>query len=155
VDGHRETARNRGGRHYQHIRFISASDKLCALHNPESMLLVDDDEAEFGELHVLLNQRVSAYGEIYFAVANRRLKSALFTRRKRSCKQFDSVWSLRKEPFQIARMLFGQNLGRHHKSRLIAVLNRNDDRLRGDYCFTRTHVALQEPIHWVRRGEIV
>jgi hypothetical protein len=41
------------------------------------VLLVDDDEAEVGELHVLLDQRLRADGEVQLAVGERLERAAL------------------------------------------------------------------------------
>ena len=51
-------------------------------------------------------------------------------------------------------MLFGQNFSGRHQSRLKFVI----DGLRGGECrnhgFAATHIALQQPLHWIRCRQI-
>ena len=62
VERHRQRARNRRRGHHEHIRRDALLHQLESLHHAEAMLLVDDDEAEFGELDVFLDQRMRADG---------------------------------------------------------------------------------------------
>ncbi len=61
-DRHRDGARDRRRRHHQHVRRcgVALGGQRRSLLHAEAVLLVDDDEAEVGELHLLLEQRVRA-----------------------------------------------------------------------------------------------
>ena len=63
VNRHRERARDRRRGHDEHVRCDAFPRQFEALHHAESMLLVDDHEAEFGELDVLFNQRMRPDGD--------------------------------------------------------------------------------------------
>ena len=60
--GHRHRARDRRRGHHQHVRPGSRGllAERVALLDAEPVLLVDDHQAEVGELHLLLEQRVRA-----------------------------------------------------------------------------------------------
>ena len=61
VDGHRHGARDRRGRHDQHVRRpVALGAQGVALLDAEAVLLVDDDQAEVGEVDALLQQGVGA-----------------------------------------------------------------------------------------------
>ena len=58
---HRHRARDRRRGHDQDVRLdLGAVDERRPLLDPEPVLLVDDEQSEVGELHVLLDQRVRA-----------------------------------------------------------------------------------------------
>ena len=62
-DGHRDGARDRRGGHDEHVRAVSSralARQRLALLDAEAVLLVDDDEPEVEELHLVLEQRVRA-----------------------------------------------------------------------------------------------
>ena len=55
VQGHRQRAWNGRGGHDEHVRRHALLGQFEALHHAETMLLVDDDEAELRELDVFLD----------------------------------------------------------------------------------------------------
>ena len=60
VERQGESARNRRRGHHQDVRRDSLADQPVALHHSETVLLVHDDQAQPGELHVLFDQGVRA-----------------------------------------------------------------------------------------------
>ena len=60
----RERARDRRRGHHQHVRRDALLHQAEPLQHAEAMLLVDDGEAQVLELHVLLDQRVRADGDV-------------------------------------------------------------------------------------------
>jgi len=60
--GHRHRARDRRRGHHQHVRPRARGllAEHVALLDAEPVLLVDDHQAEVGELHLVLQQRVGA-----------------------------------------------------------------------------------------------
>ena len=60
--GHGDRARDRRGRHHQHVRAALAglAAQRVALLHAEPVLLVDHHQAQLGELDLLLEQRVGA-----------------------------------------------------------------------------------------------
>ena len=51
-------------------------------------------------------------------------------------------------------MLPGQNLGRGHQRRLVAVGNRQQHGIHGHDRLAAAHVALQQPMHGMRPGHV-
>ena len=61
---HRDGARDGRGRHDQHVGcHLGAVDQRCPLLDAEPVLLVDDQQTQLGELHVVLDQRMGADDE--------------------------------------------------------------------------------------------
>ena len=61
----RQRTRDGSGAHHQYMGTFSLGAQLKALHNPETMLLISDAKTQLGELDALLDQGVSADGEVY------------------------------------------------------------------------------------------
>ena len=60
-DGHRDRARDGGGRHDQQVRrLLALAAQRVALLDAEAVLFVDDDQAEVVELDLVLDQRMGA-----------------------------------------------------------------------------------------------
>ena len=51
-------------------------------------------------------------------------------------------------------VLLGEHLGRRHQRPLVAALHGGQQRRHGDHRLARADVALQQPVHRVRRGEV-
>ncbi len=61
---HRDRARDRRRRHDEQVRRLRRLvAQRVALFDAEAVLLVDDDEAQVGELHLVLDQRVGAHDD--------------------------------------------------------------------------------------------
>ena len=78
VDHQRERARDGRGGHDEHVRPLGFADERRALAHAEAVLLVRDDQAEAGILHVLGKKGVRADHEVIFSSFNRGLRLALF-----------------------------------------------------------------------------
>src|SRR5581483_3374067 len=75
VERERQGARNRRSCHYQDVRFSHGHisgllHELESLQDAETMLLVDDDEAEIREVHVLFDQRMRSNDQLRVARGN-------------------------------------------------------------------------------------
>ncbi len=115
--------------------------------NAETVLLVDDDQAEILELDIVLKERMGSDDDARLSRGDGgqpllALASLVATREP---ERFDAQGP---EPTsQAALVLFGQQLGRRHQGRLTPSLQRLQGRERGDHGLARAHVALQESLH--------
>src|SRR5215470_6564112 len=155
VNGHRQAARDRRGRHYQDVRVDAAPSKLGALQHAEAMLLVDYGEAELSELHRVLNQRVRSDDQVDVARSDGVLNLALLFRLQTAGEQLDAIRGVGEPAPDVAGVLFCQNLRRRHQGRLVAVLDRDDHRLNRDDRLAAAHVALQQAVHGLVAGHVV
>ena len=95
------------------------------------MLLVDDDEAEFAEGDRLLYERVSAGHRR--EPTQRRCRSAILLTAARS--EPTSISTRTRASLavvDVARVLLGEDFGRHHQRRLVAVLHNGEHRQQRD-----------------------
>ena len=139
-----------------------------ALLDAEAVLLVDDDHAEAVERHALLDQGVGADDEVdrrrRRARPSTRLRSAPVTRLvSSSTRSGRSANRLSprvgtaqpvEQPADAGGVLLGEHLGRRHQRALVAALHGGQQRRDGDDRLARADVALQQPVHRVRRGEV-
>ena len=70
VNGHRQGARDGGGRHHQQVGVVSFVFEFLALFDPKAMLFVDDGDAQAVILHRFGNQGVGAHNQIDLAVGD-------------------------------------------------------------------------------------
>src|SRR5882672_10612423 len=94
-----------------------------ALRHAETVLFVDDREAERAERNLLLEERVSPQGDLRLPRSDRGASSfALFL--ALTARQPGDLHSERRQPFaELAKMLLGENLRWRHHRGLHAVLD--------------------------------
>ena len=125
-----------------------------ALLDAEAVLLVDDRQRERVELHAFLEQRVGADDQRYLSAQDRGERGAARARVHRAGDEHDRNLE-RREPFrQRSRMLLGQQFGRRHQRHLRARTQRQCRRRRGDRGLATADIALHEPRHRLRQGEV-
>ena len=135
--------------------------QLEALLHTEAMLLVDDDQAEIGEVGLILLQCVGADDELCIAAHDAALRLALGRGVERAGKKHDLVRSpgARRDGVceQLARgevVLRGEDLGGRHQRDLGAVLDGNQRGLHGDDRLSRSDIALQQTAHGLRFAHV-
>ncbi len=125
--------------------------ELRALHDPEAVLFVDNDQPELPEQNVLLNERVRANNDHavtggYFGkvalLGTGGLEGNLDA--ERFCKLHD-----------IQIVLLGQNLGRRHQGRLISAFHGIEHGHERNDCFAGADIALNQPVHRDRPRHVV
>jgi hypothetical protein len=125
-----------------------------ALTHAEAVLLVDDGQAEAGELHLVLDQGMGADRDRRLASADfcdRRILVLLF-QAARQPGHFDAQ---RRQPGgELAVMLLGEDFGRRHQRRLVAGLDRVQHGQRRDDGLAAADIALQQALHRVRLREV-
>src|SRR5262245_37618338 len=114
----------RRGRQCQHIDLGPQSFQSFLVLNTEALLLVDDDKAEFLELHVRADEPMRADHHVDAAVRQPIHDATLLSPGAKSTEAFDDKWVLG-EPFGKGPiMLFGQDRGRYEDGDLFAIVDR-------------------------------
>ena len=158
VRSHRERARYGRRRHDQLMRLPPAARAFFAqahaLMHAEAVLLIDDREAERGELHALLKERMRADDERRAALAQRR-PNTLARLAGLPARGERDVDPERLEPAaKIVGVLVGQEFRRRHERDLVTGL---DGARRGERRHQRlaaADIALHEPQHRLRELKI-
>ena len=50
------------------MHFFTFHGQIRSLLHPKAVLLIGDDQPQVGEFHIILNQRVGAYRNVYIAL---------------------------------------------------------------------------------------
>ena len=135
VGGQRERARDRRRGHVQDVRrhpLHPLGVERPALLDPEAVLLVDDAEAEAGELDRRLDQRVGADDQAQLAGREPLQRFLAPRRRRRPGQQRERGRLFGQQLAERHRVLLGQGLGRRHQHRLEAGFQRPQHRVDGD-----------------------
>ncbi len=118
------------------------------------MLLVDDDQAEVGEVYVVFDEGVGADDEVDLAAEEAGAGVALGAVVKRAGEEGYAVGTLSagRDFFaeELARgevVLRGEDLGGRHESDLVAVFDGDERGLEGDDGLAGAYVALEETAH--------
>ena len=159
VDQHRRGARDRCRRHHQHVGRVSLGPQQVALFDAEPVLLVDDRDAEVGELDAPVDQRVRPDEDVDLAgeQAGRDLapvggRGAVGEQRG-AHRPFAEQRTLGRDgehaehPAHGQLVLFGQHLGRGHERALVPALHRHEQRGERDDRLPGTDLALEQPVH--------
>ncbi len=117
-----------------------------ALLDAEAVLLVDDQQRQAGEAHVLLQQRVRADRQAGLARGDARQRLATVPGGQRSGHQLGGG-ERADEPRRRLRVLRGERLGRGQEHALQPGLGGADQAVEGDDRLARADVALQQPPH--------
>ncbi len=120
-----------------------------ALEDAEAVLLIDDDEAEIGELDFLLDESVRADDEVRLALSDAAARGALQIIVERAREERDAVL-LRRAAEDFARgeiVLRGENFSGRHERGLVAVLDGDQHGLERNDGFAGADVALEQAAH--------
>ncbi len=138
-----------------------------ALLDAEAVLLVDDDHAEAGEVDRVLDQRVGADHDVDRSVGQPDQHVLAVRSGDPVGEQLDPQRPVAEQVAGIRNadageqgtdaggMLLGEHLGRRHQRRLVAALDGDHHRVDGDDGLARADVALQQPVHRMRRRQVV
>ena len=152
-------------RHHQHIgrRCVGALlAKRRALLHTKPVLLVNHHHAQAGKLHPVLNQCVCTYKYVYLPAGQIAQQLLSPVACYPACQQLHSqlpvakqvvwVWHLQpvKQPRHTNKMLLGQHFGWRHQRTLVPALHRRQHCSHRNHRLSASHIALQQPVHWVR-----
>ncbi len=147
----RERKRAGNGRrgHDQHVRFrISIfSHQAEALHDPETVLLIDDHQADAVELDLVLDERMGADDELGIALGEMATDLALAIFLKRAGEQHDAISEWLEQAPRRKIVLRGEDLRRRHERDLKPILDGDYGRFESDQSFAGADIALQETAH--------
>ncbi len=124
------------------------------LRDAEAMLLVDDRESEAVERNGVLDQRVRADDELRLAARHGLLRRALRRRAKAPDEPRDVDVERRQPLRDLAEVLLGEDFGGRHQRHLEAALDRAGGGQRRHHRLAAADVALHEPMHGPRAGEV-
>src|SRR5262245_23916968 len=129
-------------------------EALLVLHS-EMLLLIDDEEAEIGELHPLGKKRVGADDDIDIA----RLEARLHFGALLGADQARGLGDLRREAAEALaegiEVLAGEKRRRHHDRDLLAGKNGDEARPQRNLGLAETDIATDKPVHRAPAGEIL
>ena len=150
VEGQRQRARDRRGRHVERVRRAPADGRppphLVALHDAEAVLLVDDHHGRSAKatspwIRACVPATMAASPEAMRARAPRRSAAV---RRLVSSSQAHERAEQRPHGLEV---LLGERLGGRHEGPLMALLDGAQQGVHGDHRLARADVALQQPAH--------
>jgi hypothetical protein len=155
---HRERSRDRCRAHHELVRLDSrlpARGEGKPLLDAEAVLLVDDREPEFCELHAFLEERVRADRELDLARGDGLHGLLLLAALQRARKPRDLHAQGCQPVRELEVMLLGEDFRRRHECRLPAVLDRLERGHGGHQRLAAAHVALQQAAHRVRVRKVL
>ncbi len=149
-------AGNGCGRHHQEvgIALVAFGAQRGPLLDAEPVLLVDDHHAERLERDLLGQQGVRPHhdGDIPGRQVRQHLRPGLALDPARQQLHADVE---RTEHLAYGHgVLLGQHLGRHHERPLVPALHRTEQRGQRHHGLSRADVALEEPVHGERTGQV-
>ncbi len=166
-DGHRHGARDRGRRHDQHVGRAAGGlvGERRTLLDAEAVLLVDDDEPEVGELDLVLEQRVGADHDAGLAAGQARHRGGALGLGHRPGQQLDggalggatqhpAGGEVAEQGGDRAVVLLGEHLGRRQQRGLAAGVDDAQHRAQRDEGLAGPDLALEQPVHRVRSGQV-
>jgi len=153
----RHRARDRRGGHVQDVR-----DELRrrlrvqrrALAHAEAVLLVDDDDRQPVEAHVLLDERVRADDERQLAAGELADDVGTADLGRRAGQQRGAHRLAGQQPLERREVLLGEHLGRRHEGGLHVVLDGAQDRVQRDDGLARADLPHEQALHRARLGEL-
>jgi hypothetical protein len=142
-----ERARDRRRGQRQHVHRGAQRLQRFLLAHAEAVLLVDDDEAEALELHILLQQAVGADQDVDLALAQKLDGLVLFLRRLETRNLGDLDRHVGEAVAEVLVVLLGQQRGRAQYRHLLAVGHGDEGGAHGDLGLAEADVAADQAVH--------
>ena len=120
----------------------------------KSVLLVDHDQAEIAERDCVLEQRMRADQNVELPRFERSQDRLALLAALAAGEQRDAQIGCRAERADGLQMLAGEQLGRRHQRSLRPGLDRGGEREQRDDRLATADIALQQPEHAMRAGEV-
>jgi len=151
VERESQRAGNGGGCHDQDVGLglIRLLHQLEALQDAETMLFVDDDEAEVVEFNFFFNEGVGTDDQVCLAAIDESTIQALAVFVEGAGEKNNAI-AARRALEQFARgeeMLRSKDFGRSHEGSLETVLDGHEHGLKGHDGFAGSDIALEEAAH--------
>ena len=142
-----QRAGNRRGGHRQHVDRLAERLEPFFHLDAEPLLLVDDQQAQVGELHVVLGQPMGADDDVDGADGEGREDAFLLGRRAESRQGGDGERKRGHAVAKRAQVLLGQDRGRHQHRHLVAAIDRFEGRPHGHFGLAEADVAAEQAVH--------
>ncbi len=144
---HRQRARDGRGGEREHVHLRAQRLEAFLLLHAEAVLLVEDDQAQVGELHVLLDQLVRADDDVQLAFGQvlQRLRRLLGGPEARQLG--DLHRPIGEAVGEILEVLLGEQRSGHQHRHLLAVHHRDEGGAQCDLGLAEADVAADEPVH--------
>ena len=126
-----------------------------ALFDAESVLLIDDHKTQIAELHTVFDQGMRTHKQLHVARSDPPQCGLPFTGLRGAGKDRHAHGQAFEQAGQGGIMLAGKDFGRGHHAGLKAVVNGQQHRQQGHKGLSRSHIALQQPVHLVSRDGIL
>ncbi len=154
LERHAERARDRRRGQRQHVDLGAQRLQRLLLAHAEAMLLVDDDQAQPLEAHVIGQQLVRADHDVDGAVVDL-LDRGLDLLLRLEARQLDDAHRPVGEAVrQRLEMLLGQQRGRRQHRDLLAAHHRDEGRAQRHLGLAEADVAADQPVHRLARGHV-
>src|SRR5262249_47682576 len=122
---------------------ISLLTQGIALFHAEAVLLVNDDQTEFLECHIFLNQGMCANRDHRLPAFQRGAIGGAFTGAHTASQQYGANAEWFKHRSNTAGVLLGQEFGWGHNCALKTIECAHEQCCRCYHCLTGTYIALQ------------
>ena len=158
VVAHGQRARDRRGRHHQHVGLHAFGEQLVAQRQPlrhtKAVLLVDDGQRQLVEFHLALDDGVRAHHQPRLARGNQRQHRAPLFGFLGAGQPGGGHAQWLQPAQQLAKVLFGQDFGGCHQRALPTRVDAQRRRQRRHHGFARAHIALQKPVHGLVQPQV-
>ena len=128
-------------------RDVAFHPHFCTLHNPETVLLVNNDKPQTCKIHLIFEYRMGAYKYIYFAREQRCEQRHTLFLLGASGEQFHPYGQSAEHAPQRGKMLFGKNLSGCHHTCLITIIFGKKHSQKSHKRLATAHIALNKTIH--------
>ena len=151
---HVQRARNRRGRHGQHVHLLAHLLQPFFVAHAEALLFVHDQQAEVGELHVFREQAMRADQDVDFAGFHLLQNFFLLLRRAEAADHFDGDGKGGKALLESFVVLEGEDGGGRQHRDLLVVADGLESGAHGDFRLAVADVAAEQAIHGLGRFHV-
>jgi hypothetical protein len=144
---HVQGARNRRGRHGQHVHVLLDLLQALFVAHAEALFLVHDQQAQIAKLDILRQEAVRPDDDIDFAVRQVRQPGGDLLRRDETAEHLHAHGERREAPPEGLVVLEAEHGGGREQRHLPAVAQGLERGAHGDLGFAEAHIAAHEPIH--------
>ena len=141
---------NRRSGQRQHIHLLLELFEFFLVHHAEPLFLVNDQQTQVFELHVVRKQAVCADDDIHRAGLDLFDDGALFLVRAKTREHFDGERKRREALAKRIEMLLCQHCCRHENGDLLAIVRGFERGAQRDFGFAVPHIADDQAIHRTR-----
>ena len=153
---HGQSTWNRCGSHHQGMgRNLGFLVEFRPLLHAETVLLVDDGQAQVLEHHLALDQRVGADHDLHGAIGQASINLPSLPDFGGTRQQGEVDVHVLQLLLKCGKMLCSKDFCRCHQASLEAVVQGQKHHHEGDDGLSATHIALQQTIHLVPRAQVL